>query len=215
MSRLRVYISSTFEDLREYRAAVFAALEKSGLEVARMESYTAADERPLDVCLRDVSQSEIYVGLFAWRYGCEPPAEHGNPKGKSITELEYRQAESANLRKLLFFAHPDIKTGWPDRFKDEVTGQSLGGQKLKAFLTELGVEKTASYFRTPDELATLVIAAILRSGATGRAYNVPPLPPGFVPRPKLTKAIVDSLVGAGGPGPARWCKGRVDSERRW
>ena len=95
MKRLRVYLSSTYEDLKEYREAVFAALEKGGLEVARMEAYTAADERPLDLCLRDVAQSDIYVGLYAWRYGYEPPAEHGNPDGKSITELEYRQAESA------------------------------------------------------------------------------------------------------------------------
>src|SRR4249920_827632 len=107
MKPLRVYLSSTFEDLKEYREAVFAALERAGLVVARMEAYTAADERPLDLCLRDVAQSDIYVGLFAWRYGCEPPAEHGNPEARSITDLEYRQAESAKLRKLLFFAHPD------------------------------------------------------------------------------------------------------------
>jgi Domain of unknown function (DUF4062) len=69
MSRLRVYLSSTFEDLKEYRAAVFAALEKAGLDVARMEDYTSADDRPLDLCLRDVGKSEIYVGLIAWRYG--------------------------------------------------------------------------------------------------------------------------------------------------
>jgi hypothetical protein len=47
MKRLRVYISSTFEDMKEYRATVFTALEKAGLEIARMEAYTAADERPL------------------------------------------------------------------------------------------------------------------------------------------------------------------------
>jgi hypothetical protein len=90
----------------------------------------AADERPLELCLRDASQSEIYVGLFAWRYGYEPPAEHGNALGKSITELEYRQAESTNLLKLLFFVHPGTKAGWPDRFKDEVTGQGHRGEKL-------------------------------------------------------------------------------------
>ena len=192
---MRVYLSSTFEDLQGYRAAVFAALEKAGLDVARMEAYTAADARPLDLCLHDVGQSDIYVGLFAWRYGYEPPAEHGNPQARSITELEYRQAERANLRKLLFFAHPDTKAGWPDHFKDDVTGQGDRGKKLKAFLTELGVEKSTSFFHTPDELATLVLAAIMRSGVSGRAYNIPSLVPGFVPRPNLTRAIVDSLLG--------------------
>lgn len=56
VKRLRVYLSWTYLDLKEYRDAAFDALEKDGLDVARMEAYTAADERPLDLCLRDVSQ---------------------------------------------------------------------------------------------------------------------------------------------------------------
>ncbi|HKQ80117.1 MAG TPA: DUF4062 domain-containing protein [Blastocatellia bacterium] len=196
MKRLRVYLSSTFEDLKEYRAAVFAALEKAGLDVARMEAYTAADERPLDYCLRDVSQSDIYVGLFAWRYGYEPPADHGNPLSKSITELEYRQAEICKLRKFVFLAHSDTKAVWADRFKDEMSGESGRGEKLNAFRKELGVEKSASFFRKPDELATLVLAAIMRSGLSGRPYNIPPRPAGFVPRPNLTTSLVPSLSGA-------------------
>ncbi|MCI0387779.1 MAG: DUF4062 domain-containing protein [Acidobacteria bacterium] len=193
MKKLRVYLSSTFEDLKDYRAAVFAALEKAGLEVARMEAYTAADERPLDLCLRDVAQSDIYLGLFAWRYGYEPPADHGNPLGKSITELEYRQAEICNLRKLVFFAHSDTKANWPDRFKDEVSGEGGRGEKLNAFRKELGIEKSASFFRKPDELATLVLAAIMRSGLSGRPYNIPPRSAGFVERPNLMKELVASL----------------------
>ena len=94
-----------------------------------MEAYTAADERPLERCLRDVAQSDIYVGVYAWRYGYEPPGEHGNPDGKSITELEYRKAESAKLRKLLFFAHPDTLAGWDDRFKDATTGGGRARQE--------------------------------------------------------------------------------------
>lgn len=202
MKRLRVYLSSTFEDLKEHRAAVFAALERAGLDVARMEAYAAADERPLDLCLRDVARSEIYVGLVAWRYGYVPPDEHGNPQGKSITALEYRQAEDRTLRKLLFFAHSDTKAHWPDRFKDEVTGDGERGAKLDAFRNELGTEKTVSFFRTPDELATLVLAAIMRSGLSGRPYNVPPRPMGFVPRPSLTQALIESLIGADAGGTA-------------
>jgi WD40 repeat protein len=196
MKRLRVYLSSTFEDLKDYRVAVFAALEKAGLDVARMEAYTAADERPLDLCLRDVAQSDIYVGLYAWRYGYEPPSGHGNPSGKSITELEYRHAESNTLRKLLFFAHPATKVDWPACFKDEITGEGEGGRKLDAFRKALGTEKTASFFRTPDELSTLVLAAIMRTGLGGRPYSIPARAPGFVPRQRLTDALIESLVGA-------------------
>ena len=200
MQRLRVYLSSTFEDLKDYRVAAFEAMEKAGLDVARMEAYASADARPLDLCLSDVARSDIYVGLFAWRYGYEPLAEHGNPAAKSITELEYRRAEGAGLRKLVFFAHADTKATWPDRFKDDVTGEGDAGAKIRALRTELGVEKTASFFRTPGELATLILAAIMRSGLSGRFYNVPPRPPGFVPRTALTNAIVEALIGGAAEG---------------
>ena len=174
---------------------MFAGLAKAGLDVVRMEDYAAADERPLDLCLRDVAQSDIYVGLYAWRYGYIPPLKHGNPEGRSITELEYRKAEECRLRKLLFFIHADTHDRWPDRFKDDVTGEGARGTNLAAFRQELGTEKTASFFRTPDELATLVLAAIMRSGLTERPYNVPPRPLGFVARPDRTQALIDALVG--------------------
>lgn len=203
MQPLRVYLSSTFEDLKAYREAVFLALEKGGLSVARMEGYTASDERPLDLCLRDVAQCDVFVGLYAWRYGYEPPAEHGNPDGRSITHLEYLKAESAGLRKLVFFAHPDTRADWPAAFRDDLSGQGEGGAKLQRLRQSLGTEKTGSFFRTRDELATLVLASIMRSGMSGRIYNVPPLPPDVVPRTSLVDGVVAGLVeggGEGGPG---------------
>ena len=88
-----IYLSSTYEDLKEYRQVVFDALRKSGYQVNAMEDYVATDQRPVDKCLKDVTEADIYVGIFAFRYGYVPPAEHNNPKGLSITELEFRQAE--------------------------------------------------------------------------------------------------------------------------
>jgi Domain of unknown function (DUF4062) len=92
-----IYLSSTYEDLKDYRIAVFEALRKAGYQVLAMEDYVAADKRPVDKCLADVAEADIYIGLFAYRYGYVPPPEHGNPNGLSITELEFRHAEK--LRK--------------------------------------------------------------------------------------------------------------------
>ena len=125
-----VYISSTFEDLKEYRAAVFEALDKAGFRVGRMEGYAASDERPLDVCLQDVESRDIYVGIFAWRCGHIPPKEHGNVAGLSITECEYRHALAKNKPTLCFFHDPEAAGQWPDRFKDELTGQGDAGARL-------------------------------------------------------------------------------------
>ena len=169
MQPLRVYLSSTTQDLKDHRDSVSLALASSGLSVARMEDHVASDQRPLDMCLKDVAQCDVFVGIYAWRYGYEPPAAHGNPDGCSITHLAYQQAELSGLRKLLFFAHPDTRPHWPEAFRDDLTGQGEHGEKLARFRQTVGTERTISFFRSQDELATLVLAAILRSAwAAGR-----------------------------------------------
>src|SRR5260221_14477177 len=42
----QIYISSTFEDLKDYRDAVYKALRKLRHDVIAMEDYVATDKRP-------------------------------------------------------------------------------------------------------------------------------------------------------------------------
>ena len=85
-----IYISSTYYDLIRHREVVAQSLRKMKQIVISMEHYTASDERPLDKCLADVAECDIYVGIFAFRYGFVP--DRGNPNNLSITQLEYQQA---------------------------------------------------------------------------------------------------------------------------
>jgi hypothetical protein len=77
--------------------------------VVSMEDYTASDQRPLDKCLSDVADCDVYVGIFAHRYGFIPP--HDNPEGLSITELEFRHAVKLKKKCLLFLV--DTNQAWP------------------------------------------------------------------------------------------------------
>ncbi|HMS84334.1 MAG TPA: DUF4062 domain-containing protein [Nitrospira sp.] len=118
------YLSSTYEDLKDYRRVVYEALRKAGHHVIAMEDYVAADQRPVDKCLKDVEAADIYIGLFAFRYGYIPPAQHENPKGLSITELEYRRAE-ALTKPCLTFVVSDT-TAWARVFDDAYTAGDKG-----------------------------------------------------------------------------------------
>ena len=86
----RVYVSSTFEDPKEHRECVYRQLRRVGHDVIAMEDYVAQDRRPFTKCRDDISDCDVYVGLFAWRYGYVP--DDHNPRQLSITELEYRHA---------------------------------------------------------------------------------------------------------------------------
>src|ERR1019366_9404963 len=100
----RIYLSSTYADLKDHRAAAYHALRQLGHDVKAMEDYVAADERPVQQCLRDVADCDLYVGILAWRYGYVPVDD--NPDHKSITELEYDKAGQCHRPRLLFVLDP-------------------------------------------------------------------------------------------------------------
>ena len=156
-----IYLSSTYEDLKDHRRTVIDALRKSGYQVIGMEDYVARDDRPVNACLNDIDQVDIYIGLFGFRYGYIPPPEHGNPEGLSITELEYRRAEQTGKTCLVFLA--DERSGWTQSYNDAWIGEGEGGTQIKRLRQSLSSEKMGSFFTSPYHLASLVLAAVHRS----------------------------------------------------
>ena len=100
-----IYLSSTYEDLKEYRQVVYKALRLSGYDVVSMEDYVAGDQRPVEKCLDDVKKGGYLRWHFRLCYGYVPPEAHGNPNKLSITELEFRQAESLKKPCLTFIVN--------------------------------------------------------------------------------------------------------------
>lgn len=166
-----VYLSSTYENLKDYRSAVFQALHQAGYDVKAMEDYVAADKRPVDKCLADVAQADIYVGVFAFRYGYVPPPEHGNPGALSISELEFRYAEKLKKPCLTFAVSEDAS--WPRKFDDTRTDKENKGERINRLREYLLTEKTTSFFSSPHELASLVQAAVTKQLEESKKYKTP------------------------------------------
>ncbi len=135
----RIYLSSTYSDLIPYRKAVYDTLRTLRHDVLAMEHYGATDQRPVDKCLADVAQCDLYVGLFARRYGYIPPAEHDNPHQRSVTELEYREATRLTKTRLIFLLDDSVKD-WPEDMTDQETGEGDCGVRITALRQELGQE---------------------------------------------------------------------------
>ena len=167
----KIYISSTFNDLAEYRKAAFDILSSMDHSVKAMEHYVATDQRPLDKCLADVEACDVYVGIFAWRYGFVPDPAQGNPERRSITELEYRRAIETGKHCLIYLLNE--KHPWPPPNIEK--GQ--GGKKLARFRKELGDAHIVSFFKTPEDLAALISASVanLRLDAPSPATSSAPL----------------------------------------
>jgi hypothetical protein len=137
-------------------------------QVRAMEHYVATDERPADKCITDVKKSDLYIGLFAWRYGYVPPND--NPQKRSVTELEYRAAEDEKKPRLIFLLDP--AAAWqPDRM-DSHTGEGDSGARIRDLRKELQTDSTVAFFTSPEDLASRVAAAVHVAGALEQASDV-------------------------------------------
>ena len=84
---MKAFISSTFMDLKQHRAAVADAIERLGIELSRMETFGARPDEPFNACLYEIDRAHFFVGIYAHRYGFVPVSA-----SISITESEFDYA---------------------------------------------------------------------------------------------------------------------------
>jgi ATP/maltotriose-dependent transcriptional regulator MalT len=148
MRALRIFVSSTYADLLEYRQAASAAIIGLGHQSDDMELWSADDRSGVAYSVDRVKQCDVFVLLLAHRYGTIPDGEQ-----YSITELEYLAARDASIPVLAFFVDPDVP--WPPQHIDWQFRDQL--QKFKERVER---EVTRKQFRAPQELAVLVTQAL-------------------------------------------------------
>jgi hypothetical protein len=152
---MKVYLSSTYRDLREHRLAVDRVLRRMAHDVIGMEQYVAEGAKPLERCLADVRAADAYLLVLAWRYGSAADAQQ-----RSITELEFLEAKSANKPILAFLLDPEAP--WPPSHVDAMTANGTAAASITRFRGEVGSNYLAGMFVTPEDLASQVSAAIAR-----------------------------------------------------
>ena len=103
--KYQIFVSSTFEDLKEQRDGVIKSILKMGHIPVGMEMFNAADEEQWKVITRRIDESDYYVVVVAHRYGSQLP------EGISFTEKEYDYAVSQEIPVLGFIIEDDAD--WP------------------------------------------------------------------------------------------------------
>ncbi len=147
----KVFLSSTYRDLIGYRKVATEAIQRFGWFTVAMEDFLSQDERPKDLCLDLVAECDLYVGIFAHRYGYIPEGDE-----QSITEQEYRCACNRGIKCLIFILnndHPWLKD-WIDRGEAE--------ERLIKLKKDLTSRHTCSFFGTKENLAVLLSASLAK-----------------------------------------------------
>jgi hypothetical protein len=86
----KVFVSSTYEDLKEERQEVFDALLKCSCFPVGMEHFPSSNLRSLDLIRKYIDQCDYYVMVSAGVYGSIVPGRH---RKVSYVEWEYDYAK--------------------------------------------------------------------------------------------------------------------------
>jgi tetratricopeptide (TPR) repeat protein len=148
---MRIFVSSTSEDLRDFRTAVVRKLSALDHDVVSMDGYSADSRGPLNKVLEDVASADLYIGLFAYRYGWVPPE-----CDQSVTEMEFREAGARGVPRLIFVVPNDAV--WPMNLLEP--GETYA--RMMRFRTSLltATNFSVAYFRDKEELVDKVLQAI-------------------------------------------------------
>ncbi|WP_267395553.1 MULTISPECIES: DUF4062 domain-containing protein [unclassified Sphingomonas] len=161
--RHQVFISSTFNDLKDERAEVIQAIwELDGIPTG-MEAFLASNDSQWDIITRVIDQCDYYVLIIGGRYGST------TLDGLSYTEKEYNYAKKIGL-PVLAFVHGDperIPVGKVDKdpvkssalasFREAVmrahpvrswtTGSELGGLVSRSLIKETRLNPRPGWIR--------------------------------------------------------------------
>ncbi|OBI31963.1 DUF4062 domain-containing protein [Mycobacterium sp. E2238] len=152
--RYQVFLSSTYSDLTEERAAVIQAILDFGHLPAGMEMFPAADDDQLTLIKQVIDQSDYYIVVVAGRYGSV------SAEGISYTEHEYDYAVAKGI-PILGFVHGD-----PDKIEQGKTDQKDDAREKLAEFRAKVEQRMVKHFTNAAELRGHVMSSLARAFRT-------------------------------------------------
>ena len=142
--KIKVFISSTFNDLKTERISVLNALHSmKNCVVNAMEMFGSRPGNTEEVSIEEVKESDIYIGIIGHRYG------------SGITEKEYLTAIERELPCFIYFLSPDV----PVKLK-HIENDPDKKKKLEDFQYRLRDNHTITQFESDQDLAMKVVIDI-------------------------------------------------------
>ncbi|NBG67462.1 DUF4062 domain-containing protein [Acidiluteibacter ferrifornacis] len=150
MKKYQVFVSSTYQDLKNERKEVIQALLELDCIPVGMELFPATDDDQWTLIKELIDESDYYILIIGGRYGSL------NSEGISYTQMEYEYALKIGIPIISFLIKSvdDISVSKTDKNEE----------KAKQLLTfrELASKKHIKFWQTPEELGSVVSRSLVK-----------------------------------------------------
>lgn len=147
--RHQVFISSTFNDLKQERAEVTQALLELDCIPCGMEAFPAANETQWNWIKRVIEECDYYVLIIGGKYGSV-----NDETGLSYTEMEYDYANEKDIPTIAFIIEDEDKI-----LGDKLESDLNKKEKLKLFKEKVK-KNLCKFYTTPEDLGGKVSRSI-------------------------------------------------------
>ena len=196
MKKYQIFISSTFEDLKEERRAATQQVLNMGHLPVGMELFQAGDVSQWEYIKRRIDECDYYIVVIGDKYGSL------DPSGISYTEKEYRYAESVGMPVAAFLLSSEAIELLP---KSRTELNTAKARKLKAF-RERCKQKISAFWSNPHELAARISTSLFE------LFQQRPRA-GLVRQGGLPAAAVDdSYSPTSRTAATQWIRGGIEKE---
>jgi hypothetical protein len=148
-----IFVSSTFEDLKTHRKVVRDLITELDFRDIAMERFPATDRPPVEKIRPAIAESDVYLGIFAWRYGSCLPGSN-----LSYTEFEYQLAEELGKPRLIFLADPT------EPVLPAFVEKGPNGESIDRFRAKIQEDSTITwkYFKNERDLEHEVFKSLIQ-----------------------------------------------------
>mgnify|MGYP005752270283 CR=1 FL=1 len=147
--KYQIFISSTYEDLKEERSKVVATILKDFHFPIGMEMFSADNIEQWEQIKRTIDSSDYYILIIKRRYGSL------TKEGISYTEKEYDYAKSRNIPVLAFIVDENAII-----LSKDIENDPIKMEKLKQFVEKVKKANPCDFWENADSLCTCVSQAL-------------------------------------------------------
>jgi len=146
--RYQVFISSTYEDLKEERSSIIQVLWELNCIPYGMEVFPATNNSSWEWIERAIRESDYFILILGGKYGSI------HPSGISYTQKEYEFAKSIGIPSISFIVNEDILLA------NKIEKDSFVRQKLEEFKALVKIDKGCRFYKSPDDLSKQVSTSL-------------------------------------------------------
>lgn len=151
--KYQIFISSTYEDLKEERKKVEDTILSMYQFPIGMEMFSAADGEQWEIIKETIDSSDYYILIIGHRYGSV--IKEGEYAGISYTQKEFRYALEKKIPVLAFFIDNSVSIT-PEKMEQDINKK----KKLEKFKDEVKTGRLVEWWENKYDLANKVTNAL-------------------------------------------------------